>query len=86
LSVSRISGRFFVFLAVKDGANTVARQKGLTIGDTVGNDYVVLDGLKPGDHLIVSGTQFLQDGMPVAEQIQDAAASPSDKPEKGAGR
>jgi RND family efflux transporter MFP subunit len=87
LSVIRINGRFFVFLAVKDGAGTFARQKGLTIGDTVGNDYVVLDGLKPGDHLIVSGTQFLQDGMPVAEQIQDAtAAAAADKPEKGAAR
>jgi multidrug efflux pump subunit AcrA (membrane-fusion protein) len=87
LAVTRISGRFFVFLAVKDGAGTVARQKGLTIGDTVGNDYVVLDGLKPGDHLIVSGTQFLQDGMPVVEQIQNATAEPAaDKPEKGAGR
>ena len=87
LSVTRINGRFFVFLAVKDGANTVARQKGLTIGDTVGNDYVVLDGLKPGDHLIVSGTQFLQDGMPVVEQIQNAAAAPDpDNPEKGAER
>ena len=87
LSVTRINGRFFVFLAVKDATGTFARQKGLTIGDTVGNDYVVLDGLKPGDHLIVSGTQFLQDGMPVAEQIQDAtAAPPPDKPEKGAGR
>jgi RND family efflux transporter MFP subunit len=87
LAVTRISGRFFVFLAVKDGAGTVARQRGLTIGDTVGNDYVVLDGLKPGDHLIVSGTQFLQDGMPVVEQIQNATAEPAaDKPEKGAGR
>ena len=86
LSVTRISGRFFVFLAVKDASGTVARQKGLTIGDTVGNDYVVLDGLKPGDHLIVSGTQFLQDGMPVVEQIQNASAAPAaDKPEKGAG-
>jgi RND family efflux transporter MFP subunit len=87
LSVTRINGRFFVFLAVKDGGGTVARQKGLTIGDTVGNDYVVLDGLKPGDHLIISGTQFLQDGMPVAEQIQNAAsASAPDNTEKGAGR
>lgn len=87
LAVSRINGRFFVFLAVKDGAATVARQKGLTVGDTVGNDYVVLDGVKPGDHLIVSGTQFLQDGMAVAEQIQDASAAPAaDNPEKGAGR
>jgi hypothetical protein len=32
--------------------------------------------MKPGDHLIVSGTQFLQDGMPVMEQIQSANANP----------
>src|SRR6202011_1250451 len=71
LSVIRINGRFFVFLAVQEGATTVARERGLNNGATVGNDYVVLDGVKPGDHLIVSGTQCLQDGMPVAEQIQN---------------
>jgi RND family efflux transporter MFP subunit len=87
LSVIRINGRFFVFLAVKEGATTVARQKGLNIGDTVGNDYVVLDGVKPGDHLIVSGTQFLQDGMPVAEQIQNASVAPAPaNTDKGAER
>jgi RND family efflux transporter MFP subunit len=85
LSVSRINGRFFAFVAVKEAAGTFARQKGLTVGDTVGNDYVVLDGIKPGDHLIVSGTQFLQDGMPVMEQIQSAAATPAaDAPATGA--
>ena len=72
LDVTRISGQFFAFLAVKDGKNTVARQKLLKIGDTVGNDYVVLEGIKPGDHIITSGLQFLQDGMPVMEQVQGA--------------
>jgi RND family efflux transporter MFP subunit len=86
LSVLRINGRFFAFVAEKDGANTVARQKGLKVGDTVGNDYVVLDGVKAGDHLIVSGTQFLQDGVPVAETIQNAEAAPADNPDKGAAR
>jgi RND family efflux transporter MFP subunit len=87
LSVSRMNGRFFAYVAVRDGAGAVARQKGLKLGDTVGNDYVVLDGLKPGDHLIVSGTQFLQDGMPVAEQVQDVTAHPaSQTPDQGAGR
>jgi len=70
LAVTRISGQFFAFLAVKDGNGTVARQKLLKVGDTLGNDYVVLEGLKPGDHIIISGLQFLQDGMPVMEQIQ----------------
>src|SRR6202166_1178872 len=47
LAVTRISGRFFVFLAVKDANGTFARQKGRTIGDIGRNDYVVQDGLKP---------------------------------------
>src|SRR6266699_6447539 len=70
LAVLRINGQFFAFVAVNEGKGTVARQKPLKLGDTVGNDFVVLDGLKAGDHLIISGTQFLQDGMPVTEQIQ----------------
>jgi RND family efflux transporter MFP subunit len=69
LAVNRISGQFFAFLAVKEGNGTVARQKLLKLGDTEGNDYVVLDGVKPGDHIITSGLQFLQDGMPVMEQV-----------------
>lgn len=73
LDVTRISGQFFAFLAVKDGKNTVARQKLLKIGDTVGNDYVVLEGIKPGDHIITSGLQFLQDGAPVMERVQQSA-------------
>jgi RND family efflux transporter MFP subunit len=78
LAVTRISGQFFAFLAVKEGNGTVARQKLLKVGDTFGNDYVVLDGLKPGDHIIVSGLQFLQDGMPVMEQVQQAAPPTGD--------
>lgn len=74
LSVNRINGQFFAFVSVNDGKKTVARQKLLKVGDAVGNDYAVLDGLKPRDHLIVSGTQFLQDGMPVSEIPADGGA------------
>ena len=69
LAATRISGQFFAFLAVKDGKGTVARQKLLKVGDTLGNDYVVLEGINPGDHIILSGLQFLQDGVPVTEQV-----------------
>jgi RND family efflux transporter MFP subunit len=72
LAVTRISGQFFAFLAVNDGKSTVARQKLLKVGDTLGNDYVVIEGIKPGDHIITSGLQFLQDGAPVMEQVQGA--------------
>jgi len=78
LAVQRINGQFFAFVAMNEGKGTVARQRLVKVGDTTGNDFVVLDGLKPGEHLIVSGTQFLQDGMPVTEQIQnDGKAAPT---------
>ena len=72
LSVTRINGQFIEFLALNEGKGAVARQKALRLGDTIGNDFAVLGGLKPGDHIIVSGTQFLQDGMRVTEKIQAA--------------
>ncbi len=77
LAVQRINGQFFAFVSVNEGKGTTARQRPVKLGDTVGNDYVVLDGLKPGDHVIISGTQSLQDGVPVTEQIQSKGQSNS---------
>src|SRR5580704_15097695 len=69
LAVSRLGGQYFAFVAEpQPGGSYVARQKALKIGQTVGNDYEVQDGLKPGDKVIVSGTQFLLDGVPVIPQ------------------
>jgi RND family efflux transporter MFP subunit len=68
LAVSRIGGQFFAFVAEDENGKTVARQKALKVGEMVGNDYAVLEGIKVGDKIIVSGTQFLVDGMPVIPQ------------------
>jgi RND family efflux transporter MFP subunit len=84
LNLTRINGQYFVFVAVNEGKGTVARQKLVKIGDNVGNNVEVLDGIKPGDHLIVSGTQFLQDGAPVAEHEVTAASQPSTTKDAGA--
>jgi multidrug efflux pump subunit AcrA (membrane-fusion protein) len=68
LAVSRIGGQYFVFVAENENGKTVAHQKALEVGDMVGNDYAVLNGIKAGDRVIVSGTEFLVDGMPVIPQ------------------
>lgn len=69
LAVSRLAGQYFAFVAEpQTGGSYVARQKPLQIGQTVGNDYEVKDGIKPGDKVIISGTQFLMDGAPVIPQ------------------
>jgi len=66
LAVSRLAGQYFAFVAEQQANGSfAAKQKPLTIGQTVGNNYEVREGIKPGDKVIVSGTQFLVDGMPV---------------------
>jgi RND family efflux transporter MFP subunit len=65
LSVSRLGGQAFVYVAQGEGDKYVAKQRAVKLGDTVGNDYAVLGGLKNGEKVIVSGTQFLVDGVPV---------------------
>ena len=65
LAITRVSGQAFVFVAAPKGNAYVAHQVPVTLGDTIGNDYPVLSGLKPGDKVILSGIQFLQEGMPV---------------------
>ena len=69
VAVSRIGGLYFVFVAEPDQkGGYVVHQKPLQVGPIIGNDYVVLDGIKPGDKVVVSGTQFLIDGVPVVPQ------------------
>jgi RND family efflux transporter MFP subunit len=69
VAVSRVNGQYFVYVAEKgDGGMLVARQRAVQLGPIVGNDYVVLGGVKDGDQLIVSGVQKIGDGVPVNVQ------------------
>jgi RND family efflux transporter MFP subunit len=65
LAVSLVGGQTFVFLASPKGDGYIAHQVPVMLGDTVGNTYPVISGLKPGDKVITSGLQFLQEGAPV---------------------
>lgn len=65
LAVNLIGGQTFVFIAAQKGEGYSAHQIPVTLGETVGNAYPVLGGLKPGDKVITSGLQFLQEGVPV---------------------
>src|ERR1051326_3804097 len=65
LAINRINGLPVVFVAESGEHGLAARQRQIQVGDIEGNNYVVLDGLKPGDKLITSNTGMLADGMPV---------------------
>lgn len=65
VSVMRVSGQFFVYVAEGAGDKLVAKQRAVTLGATIGNEYVVTSGLSAGDRLITGGIQKIGDGAPV---------------------
>jgi RND family efflux transporter MFP subunit len=68
VAVNRISGQYFAFVAEGKPGALVAKQRAVKLGSIIGNDYIVLEGIKPGEQIIVSGVQKLGDGAPVAPQ------------------
>jgi RND family efflux transporter MFP subunit len=65
LAVSRQGEQSFVFVVQQAQGMNMAHRAPVTLGDTVGNNYSIASGLNAGDKVVVSGTQFLVDGMPV---------------------
>jgi RND family efflux transporter MFP subunit len=81
-SVARVNGQYFVFVADNAGGKLVAHQRAIKVGSIVGDDYPVLDGIKPGEKVVISGAQKLVDGAPVtpAPETAPPAAQPSTAP------
>jgi RND family efflux transporter MFP subunit len=65
LAVNRLAGQHFVFVAEPSEQGFVARQKPVTLGEVIGNEYVVSGGLQSGQRVIVSNLQKIGDGAPV---------------------
>jgi RND family efflux transporter MFP subunit len=74
-AVTRVGGMPFVYVAENNGKVTVARQKPVQLGDVHGNDYVILGGINPGEEMIVTGTQMLVDGVPVAPSSPESTSA-----------
>jgi len=69
-AVLRVAGQFFVFVAEDAGGTLVAKQRAIKVGPIAGDSYPVLEGLKPGDRVVISGTMKLADGAPIAPNPQ----------------
>jgi len=66
-AVVRINGQFFVFVAEGSAGKLTAKQRSIKVGPIVGQNYVVLDGIKAGERVVTSGAQKLADSVPIAE-------------------
>ncbi|MBE9018700.1 efflux RND transporter periplasmic adaptor subunit, partial [Chroococcidiopsidales cyanobacterium LEGE 13417] len=78
-AINRIGGQNFVYVAesapqqqsqqAQSGQpQLIARQKPVKLGSIQGNNYQVLEGLKPGERIITSGLLNLRDGAPIAPE------------------
>jgi RND family efflux transporter MFP subunit len=79
-AVLRINGQFFAFVADNTGGKLVAKQRAVKVGEIAGDNYPVLDGLKAGDRVVVSGAQKLADGAPITEAPPPSPAAPAAAP------
>ena len=69
-SIVRLAGETFVYVAKKpdnsqEKSGLVAKQKRVKLGNIRGNNYQVLEGLRQGERIIVSGILNLRDGAPI---------------------
>jgi hypothetical protein len=64
--VSRLDGQNFVYVAQTQGqSQLIARQKSVKLGFLQGNNYQVIEGLQPGEKLIVSNIANLSNGAAI---------------------
>lgn len=81
-AISRLGGQTFVFVAetqeqseaAKEGeTQQIARQKPVKLGEIQGNSYQVIEGLEPGEKVIVSGILNLSDGTPIIPESENSS-------------
>ncbi|CAE6801641.1 efflux RND transporter periplasmic adaptor subunit [Paraburkholderia haematera] len=61
----------------KEGAQYKAEQRPVTVGETVGDQWLVNEGLRDGDNVVVDGAMKLSAGAPIgiSKQLPPAAAA-----------
>jgi membrane fusion protein (multidrug efflux system) len=59
------SKEYAVFVVESTDGKEVARRRPVALGGVIGNRIVVESGLRPGEHVVVSGAQFVADGQTV---------------------
>jgi len=66
LSVVRINGQPFVFVAEQQSERILARQRPVKLGPMTGNNFTVVSGLEANERIVVSGVQKIANGAPIA--------------------
>lgn len=62
-AVTQLQGKNFVWVVAEDGT---ASQRSIVVGEQVGTDLLVTEGLQQGERIIVEGVHKAREGAPVA--------------------
>ena len=75
-AVTELQGKNFAWVI---GADNKASQRAVKVGETIGENLLILEGLKAGERIITEGLQKVREGAPVqpktAAQMAEAAAA-----------
>jgi len=75
-AVTEIQGTQVVYVV---GPENKVAQRSVTLGDRVGADYIVTEGVKAGDRIVVEGLQKARPGTTVNPTEQPASSEPAAK-------
>jgi membrane fusion protein (multidrug efflux system) len=78
-AIVSLQGKSFVWVAGSDGTVT---QRPVTTGEQVGSVFIINEGLKAGEKIVVEGINKLREGIPVNTSAPAAKAVASEKPAK----
>jgi membrane fusion protein (multidrug efflux system) len=78
-AIVALQGKTFVWVIGGDGKVT---QRPVTTGEQVGSMFIINEGLKVGEKIVVEGVNKLREGIPVNTNAPAAKAAASDKPAK----
>ena len=83
-AVTELQGKSFVWVI---GTDNVATQRAVKPGEMIGENLLIVEGLKAGERIVTEGLQKVREGAPVqpktAAQIAEAAAEAAKVPEAG---
>jgi membrane fusion protein (multidrug efflux system) len=88
-AIAELQGKTFVWVI---GSDNKATQRAVKVGNQIGENFLILEGLKSGDRIVVEGLQKVREGAPVkamtAEEMKMAeqAAKQTEAAKEGAAK
>jgi RND family efflux transporter MFP subunit len=64
-AIAELQGAYQVSVVQNENSTNILRVKNVKVGEQMGADWIVTDGLKPGDQIVVEGTLKAKDGAVV---------------------